>query len=159
MKLQDIMVEEVIQISPEESVGEAARRMREKSVGCLIATVDGTVKGLITDRDLLGCLDERHDPYQCKVLSHMSQPVTVLPPEDDIATAVDVMHTRRIKRLPIARHEKLLGIVSLSDLAAVAHDQVEKLWPSWMLITTLIAADDAHARGWKVSSKSSATKR
>jgi len=150
MTLQDIMVQEVIQISPEDSIGEAARRMREKSVGCLVATVDGALKGIITDRDLLGCLDQRHDPYQCKISVHMSRPVIVLRPEEDLATAVNVMRDRRIKRLPVARQGKLLGIVSLSDLAAVAHDQVEKLWPSWVLITDLIGTQGAQVRRHKV---------
>lgn len=150
MKLQDVMIEEVIQISPDDSIGEAARRMREKSVGCLVATVDGALKGIITDRDLLGCLNQRHDPYQCKISVHMSRPVNVLRPEEDLATAVNVMRNRRIKRLPVARQGKLLGIVSLSDLSAVVHDQVEKLWPSWVLITDLIATQGAQGRSHKV---------
>lgn len=46
MKLQEIMVGHVVQASPEESIGEAARYMREKAVGCLVVTVEGHIKGL-----------------------------------------------------------------------------------------------------------------
>jgi signal-transduction protein with cAMP-binding, CBS, and nucleotidyltransferase domain len=137
MKLEDIMVAQVIQASPEESIGEAAKRMREKSVGCLVLSIDDVVKGIITDRDLLACLGRGHDPYRCKIAAHMTHPVIVLQPEEDHVTAANVMRKRRIKRLPIARRGKLVGIVSISDLAAVAEDEVEKLWPSWVFITGL----------------------
>ena len=137
MKLEDIMVAAVIQASPEETIGAAAKRMWEKSVGCLVVCLDGAVKGMITDRDLLACLDEGHDPYRCKIAAHMSHPVVVLEPGENHVTAADVMRRRQIKRLPIARKGKLAGIVSLSDLAAVAEEEVEKLWPSWVFITGL----------------------
>jgi CBS domain-containing protein len=120
MKLQEIMVGDVVQISPAGTVCEAAKLMREKSVGCLVATMDGVIKGIITDRDLLACLQQKHDPYQCKIALHMSRPVVVLRPDEDHLTAVNVMRQKRIKRLPVASRGKLLGIVSLSDLAAIA---------------------------------------
>lgn len=67
MKIADIMITDVIQIPPDDSVDEAASRMWEQSVGCLVATVNGAIKGIITDRDLLACLHQHHDAYQCKV--------------------------------------------------------------------------------------------
>jgi signal-transduction protein with cAMP-binding, CBS, and nucleotidyltransferase domain len=147
VKLQEIMVREVIQVSPDDSVGEAAKRMQEKSVGCLVATADGAVKGIITDRDLVACLHQEHNPYECKVAVHMSRPVIVLRPEEDHITALDVMQKKRIKRLPIAMGGKLLGIVSLSDLASVAECEEEKLWPSRTFITDLIRTQAARGRG------------
>ena len=116
MKLQDIMIRNVIQIAPAESIGTAAKRMSETAVGCLIVTVNDAVKGIITDRDLLACLAQKHDPYQCEVSAHMRRPVIVLRPEEEAATAAEVMRNRRIKRLPVAKNGKLLGIVSLSIL-------------------------------------------
>lgn len=71
MKLQDMMIRNVIQIAPGESIGTAAKKMSETAVGCLVVTIDEAVKGIITDRDLLGCLAQKHDPYQCEVSAHM----------------------------------------------------------------------------------------
>ena len=143
MKLQEIMRADVIQISPGESISEAAKRMREKSVGCLVVTTDGAIKGIITDRDLLACIDQRHDPYQCEVSLHLSRPVIVLPPEEDHLTAVEVMCKKRIKRLPVAKHGKLLGIVSLSDLAALAEGDLERLGSSSLFVSDLIKTQRA----------------
>jgi signal-transduction protein with cAMP-binding, CBS, and nucleotidyltransferase domain len=143
MKLQEIMRAEVIQISPGECIGEAAKRMREKSVGCLVITVDGAIKGIITDRDLLACIGQSHDPYQCPVARHMSRPAIVLPPEEDHLTAANVMWKRRIKRLPITKDGKLLGLISLSDLAALAEGELERLASSTLFVSNLIRTQGA----------------
>ncbi|HEY7319031.1 MAG TPA: CBS domain-containing protein [Candidatus Binatia bacterium] len=146
MKLQEIMIGDVVQISPADTIGEAAKLMREKFVGCLVATVSGVVKGIITDRDLLACLHQKHDPYQCKIAMHMSGPVIVLRPEEDHMTAINVMQEKRIKRLPVASRGKLQGIVSLSDLAAVAAPEVERIKSSGLFLSALIKTEGVQAQ-------------
>jgi CBS domain-containing protein len=143
MKLQELMVADVIQISPVGSISDAASSMREKSVGCLVVTVEGAVKGIITDRDLLGCIGRGHDPSQCKVSAHMSRPVVVLKPDEEHITAAEIMRKRRVKRLPVAKNGKLLGIVSLSDLAALAQADLERLESSRLFVSALIKTQGA----------------
>ena len=143
MKLQDFMIRNVIQIAPAESIGTAAKRMSERAVGCLVVTVSDVVKGIITDRDLLACLAQKHDPYVCAVSTHMRHPVMVLRPEEEAATAAEVMRNRRVKRLPVAKNGKLLGIVSLSDLAALAGEESNKLGSSLNFFTALVRAQSS----------------
>jgi CBS domain-containing protein len=143
MKLQDMMIRNVIQIAPAESIGTAAERMFETAVGCLVVTVNDAVEGMITDRDLLGCLAQKHDPYRCEVSAHMRRPVIVLRPDEEAATAAEVMRHRRIKRLPVAKSGKLLGIVSLSDLAALASEEAKKLGSSLDFFTGIIRAQSS----------------
>ncbi len=138
MKIQEIMVREVIQAAPDETIGVAAKLMRESAVGCLVITLAGAVKGIITDRDLLACLAAAHDPYQCKISAHMQRPVHVLRPDEEPATAAQVMCERRIKRLPIAHNGKLLGIVSLSDLATIAGAEAESLRSALNFFTAVV---------------------
>ena len=140
MKLQEIMVKDVIQARPEETIGLAAKRMRDSAVGCLVVTVSGVVKGIITDRDLLACMAQGHDPYQCKILTHMHRPVHVLRPDEDHITAAEVMRERHIKRLPIVQSGKLVGIVSLSDLAVIALVEAEKLRSALGFFTSIVRA-------------------
>ena len=153
MKLQDVMVRDVVQILPDETVREAARRMCDKSVGCLVVTSDESVRGIITDRDLLACLEAAHDPYRCKVSLHMSHPVIVERPEEDVATAADVMRRNQIKRVPVLRNGILVGIVSISDVAAVVHAEAEKFWPTWVLTTTFVRAQAIQGRGPKLNAQ------
>ena len=143
MKLQDIMIRDVVQAVPDENVGEAAMRMHQRGVGCLVVTVAGAVKGIVTDRDLLECLAQSHDPFRCPVSAHMNRPVIVLGPEEDHVTAAGVLHKRRIKRLPVAKSGKLLGIVSLSDLAAMASTEAEKLRSSLDFFTSIVRAQSS----------------
>jgi CBS domain-containing protein len=138
MKLQEIMVRDVVQAAPDETIGVAGKRMRESAVGCLVVTLAGAVKGIITDRDLLACLAQAHDPYRCKISAHMHRPVHVLHPDEDHATAAIVMHEKRIKRIPIAQNGKLLGIVSLSDLALIASVEAAQLRASLNFFTAVV---------------------
>lgn len=143
MKLLERMIEAVVQAMPDETVATAARRMREKAVGCLVVTSAGAVKGIVSDRDLLACLAAAHDPYQCKVAAHMHRPVIVLKPEEDVTVAAEVMRKRRIKRLPIAKNGMLVGIVSLSDLAAIASEDAGKLRQALGFVTAVLGAQSS----------------
>lgn len=145
MKLEEIMVKEVIQAASDETIAVAAQLMRERKVGCLVITADGAVKGIITDRDLLACLAEQHDPYRCVISAHMHRPVFVLRPQEEHRTAAAVMGSRRIKRLPIAKDGKLLGIVSLSDLAAIAGEEATKLDSSLNFFSAVVRAQAAQS--------------
>lgn len=146
MKLQDVMVKNVVTVSPDETISAAARIMREQSIGCLVITVDHAIKGILTDRDLLGCITAAHNPSECKVSAHMSRPVIVERPDEELAIAANVMCKYRIKRLPIAVKGNLVGLVSASDIAMIAHDQAENCWPNWSLIAGLIKAQALHQR-------------
>lgn len=138
MKLKEIMVKDVLQAAPDETIGVAGKRMRESAVGCLVITVAGAVKGIITDRDLLDCLAAEHDPYRCRIATHMRRPVHVLRPDEDHISAASVMRDRRIKRLPIAQNGKLLGIVSLSDLSTIAGGEAEQLRAALQFFTAVV---------------------
>jgi signal-transduction protein with cAMP-binding, CBS, and nucleotidyltransferase domain len=146
MKVEEIMIREVVQSSPENSITEAAKLMREKAVGCLVITADGAIKGLITDRDLLGCIAAGHNPRECKISAHMSRPVAVIKPEEERLTAADVMRRRRIKRLPIAKQGKLLGIVSLSDLSKLALSDLRQIESSLKLASSFVGAVEIQSR-------------
>jgi CBS domain-containing protein len=143
VKLQEIMTGDVVQISPGESIGDAGKRMRGRAVGCLVVTSNGAIKGIITDRDLLACIDQRHNPYECQVALHMNRPVVVLQPDEDHLTALNVMYKKRIKRLPVAKDGKLLGIISLTDLAVLAESDQERLESSALLVSAVIKAQGA----------------
>jgi CBS domain-containing protein len=152
MKLQEIMVKDVIQATPEETIGLAAKRMRDSAVGCLVVTVSGVVKGIITDRDLLACMAQGHDPYQCKIPTHMQRPVHALHPDEDHITAAEVMRERHIKRLPIAQNGRLVGIVSLSDLAVIARVEAENLRSALGFFTSIVRTQASQSEPWREAS-------
>jgi signal-transduction protein with cAMP-binding, CBS, and nucleotidyltransferase domain len=106
-------------------------------------TSKDSVKGIINDRDLLACFAESHDPHTCRVSAHMRRPVIVLGPDEEVATAAEVMRRRRIKRLPVVQNGRVVGIVSLSDIAALAADEAGKLASSLNFFTAIVGAQAA----------------
>jgi len=147
MKLRDLMVREIMTISPGETTASAAQRMRKENVGCLIVTMDDGVTGILTDRDLLACLAQAHDPDRCTVAVHMTRSVVSGGPDEEVLKAAETMAEKRIKRLPIVEQEKLVGLVSFSDIADLVHDQWQDLWWKFVPVTRLIRAQKVHRRG------------
>jgi len=75
----------------------------------------------------------------------MNRPVIILGPEEDHKMAAKVLHRKKIRRLPVAQRGKLLGIISLSDLAAIASQESEKLRSSSDFIVEVISLQSAQS--------------
>lgn len=117
MQLKDTMAENVTLASLEDTVATAAQSMREANIGCLVVVNSEALLGIVTDRDLLiGCLGDAHAPGQCRVSSHMSTPLITAGPDMDVMDAAHMMFSRKIKRLPIIEGDRLVGLMSLSDI-------------------------------------------
>ena len=117
MQLKEVMKTEVITVGRDETVTDAARRMREANIGCLVIMEGGSLLGIVTDRDLLiGCLGAGHNPSERQVSEYMSSPVITESPSTEIQVAAHMMVSRKIKRLPLVEDGKLVGLVSFSDL-------------------------------------------
>lgn len=118
MQLRDIMVKDVVTATGDETVQDAAIKMNESNIGCLVITDGKEVLGVITDRDLaIGCISQGHEPAKCKISSHMSNPVLVANPEMDVLSAAHLVNDKRIKRLPVVEDDRFVGLVSFSDIA------------------------------------------
>ena len=117
MQLKDVMKSEVISVGQDSTVTDAARRMREANIGCLLVLEGDSLMGIVTDRDLLiGCLGAGHNPAESRVSQYMSSPVITESPSTEIQIAAHMMVSRRIKRLPLVEDGKLVGLVSFSDI-------------------------------------------
>lgn len=149
MKLRDIMVTEVATISPDATISIAAQKMREHGIGCLVVTLDEAVKGMLTDRDLLACLGQAHDASVCKVSGHMTSSVIVEGPDQELFMATEIMADKRIKRLPIVEHGRLVGLVSFSDIADLINYEWQRVWWKLVPMTRLIRAESVYRRGRK----------
>ena len=117
MQLKEVMKTEVVTVGRDETVTNAARRMREANIGCLVIVEGDSLVGIVTDRDLLiGCLGAGHNPSERQVSDYMSSPVITESPATEIQIAAHMMVSRKIKRLPLVEDGKLVGLVSFSDL-------------------------------------------
>lgn len=125
MKLENTMTRKVEVIRPGSTVREAAQMMRSLDVGPIPVVEDGRLIGMLTDRDItIRATAEGRDPNNTPVRDVMSPEVVFCYSDEDVETAAKLMSEKRIRRLPVMdRERKLVGIVSLADLAIDVHDQ------------------------------------
>jgi CBS domain-containing protein len=117
-KIRDLMTPDPVAVEADRPVLEAAQRMREGSMGDVLVTRDGDLYGIVTDRDIVvRCVALGEDPRQTAVESVCSTELTVLAPDDDADHAVELMRERALRRLPVVERGRLVGIVTLGDLA------------------------------------------
>jgi CBS domain-containing protein len=118
LKVEDVMVSEVITIDENSSVKVAAEVMNKFEIGCLIAVRKGKAMGIITERDLLKrVVADVKDATKTKVRDVMSSPLVVVEPNMELEEAVKLMFQMKIKKLPVVDEKRLVGLVSLTDIA------------------------------------------
>jgi CBS-domain-containing membrane protein len=118
LKVEDVMTMDVITIDENASVKEAADVMNQHEIGCLIAVRKGKVIGIITERDLLKrVIVEAKNAKKTKVREVMSSPLEVVAPSTSLEEALQLMFQKKIKTLPVVYKKRLLGLVSLTDIA------------------------------------------
>ena len=118
LKVEDVMVKEVITIDDKSTVKDAADIMNRFEIGCLIVTQNGKAVGILTERDLLKrVVSQSKIPKRTKVEAVMSRPLIVVEPDMDLEEAARLMFKLRIKKLPVVENGRLAGLVTLTDLA------------------------------------------
>jgi CBS domain-containing protein len=115
--VREIMTSDVEYCTPLDNVYEVAVKMKENDVGAIPIVDSDKLIGMITDRDLVvRGYAEKHSG-STKVTDVMSDELITITPETSVYEASQLMSKHQIRRLPVVEHEKLVGIVSLGDLA------------------------------------------
>jgi len=118
MEIEDIMVQNVVTIDANTTISEAAKLMNIHEIGCLIVTEKGKVVGVVTERDVLRKVVEQFkNPKKTKISEIMSKRLVVGTPHMEIPDAVRLMLQKKIKKLPIVVDGKIIGLVTLTDIA------------------------------------------
>lgn len=119
MQVRDLMNPSVVTITPQESASLAARLLSGHNLGALpVCGNDGGLRGIVTDRDIvLRCIAAEDDPAQTQVKDIMTRNCSVVSPDDDAREATRLMAARQVRRLPVLEGGKVVGMVSLGDLA------------------------------------------
>lgn len=116
--VRDIMIKDLLTISENETALKAAQLMTEKGVSCLIVLADDQPIGIVTERDFIKkiCLKELK-LSSVRIGNMMSKIRTSASPDTPIEVAVQRMVNNRIRRLPIIENGKVVGIITVTDLA------------------------------------------
>jgi CBS domain-containing protein len=114
-KVKDIMTKNVVSIGVGSNVFEAAELMCSSQLGCLVV-VDGEVPiGIVTERDIVRRVVAKKLPLETKVSEVMSKSLITVDPDASLKEAARLMSSNKIRRLPVSRDNKLVGIVVAAD--------------------------------------------
>jgi CBS domain-containing protein len=113
----DLMTRDVLTIDPADSLGEAAEKMIDRSVGALVVSDFGNIIGILTERDILRAAAHRTSSAETRVRQWMTPEVITVPPSMPAGEAAKTMLERNFRHLPVVENGRPVGIVSMRDLA------------------------------------------
>jgi len=117
LKVEDVMVEDVISVPEKATVKEAARLMNQHEIGCLIVVKNGKPVGIVTETDMVKrVILKPLDPEKTEVRKIMSGPLVVVNPQTSLEEASKIMRKQKIKKLPVIERGRLVGLVTTTDI-------------------------------------------
>jgi CBS domain-containing protein len=133
MLVKEIMTKDVITIDADASVFDACTKYKEKKVGSLVVIKDEFCVGIVTERDLIErTICQYRNPEKTKVHEIMSKNIKVVYALDTVDKALDMMKQYKIKKLPVISSEKVVGIITITDIAEARPDLSRRFIESWM---------------------------
>lgn len=120
MKVKECMSLDVCCCCPSDTVCDVAKKMCEKHIGCVpVCDENKNVVGLVTDRDIiLRSIACDKDVKQTPVSEIMTTSVCCCNTDTDISEATKLMSDLQIRRIPVVENDKIVGILTIGDLAS-----------------------------------------
>jgi CBS domain-containing protein len=116
--VEEIMTRDPRTVDAGDTLLDAARVMRDTDIGDVIVMDRGQVSGIVTDRDIVvRGVAEGRDPDSTEVSDVCTTGVETIEPDASVDDALRLMREKDIRRLPVAKNRRPVGIVSLGDLA------------------------------------------
>jgi CBS domain-containing protein len=116
--IREVMTRNPVTVSSDSTVVDAARLMRDRDIGPVVVMDGEQVTGIITDRDIVvRAVADGQDPNSIAVQDVCTGDVEAVAPDSPISDVVRRMQQRNVRRLPVVDGDKLVGIISMGDLA------------------------------------------
>jgi len=116
MTIGDVMTKSVISVDASITVNEAAKMMEDAKVGAVIVMENNTPVGIVTDRDFAVKVAAHAYQITSPVKQIMSSPLFSINSDESVRAAADLMHDRGIRKLPVIDDEKVVGIITSTDI-------------------------------------------
>lgn len=127
--LSEVINRNVVTVAPTAALSEAAYLMMNEDIGALVV-VDGEARpvGIITDRDMVvSAIAEGVNPEEVTVEEIMTKDLITVDEDTDLFEMLSILSENSIRRLPVTRGIKLIGIVSVDDLIVVVATELVNL--------------------------------
>lgn len=123
--VRDIMNSPVISASPQDTIKDIATKMKEERIGSIVIMENEKAVGIITDWDIVSnAVINDVKPSMVKA-SDIMQKLHTIEGEEGITESARILRQHNIKRLGVVYKNRLVGIISASDVIAVTPDLVD----------------------------------
>ncbi|MEU1604951.1 CBS domain-containing protein [Micromonospora matsumotoense] len=120
----EFMTTRLVTMDGNDTLAAAAQEMRDSAIGDVVVTNGDDVVGIVTDRDItVRGVAADLDPNRARLHEITSRDVITVSQHDDAVAAADLMRTYAVRRLPVIDDGRLVGLVSMGDLAVEREPQ------------------------------------
>jgi len=116
IRIDKIMNNSIVSVDSSVSATDAAKMMEDTDVGAVIVLENGSPIGIVTDRDFAIKITAHSYPIDTPVRRIMSSPLISIDSNSDLWMASDLMSSRNVRKLPVIDDDKVVGIVTSSDI-------------------------------------------
>jgi CBS domain-containing protein len=128
ISVSKVMTKDPLTVDKSETISKVAEYMTKKRVGSAIVVDRNKPIGILTETDLTKrIVYPARDPRKVKAGEIMSTPLVFVSPKDDYIAAVDKMKKYKVKRMPVIDNEKIVGILTTTDIARTVPEMMEIL--------------------------------
>ena len=116
VRISEVMNTSIVSVDSSITATDAAKMMEDTDVGAVIVFENGIPAGIVTDRDFAIKITAHSYPIDTPIRRIMSSPLISIDSESDLWTASDLMSTRKVRKLPVIDNDKVVGILTSSDI-------------------------------------------
>ena len=125
--VKEVMTKKVVVFNEDDSILDIAKKMKDKGIGSILVTRNDQAVGIITERDLVDkAVASNLNAKETKAKQIMTTPLISIHSDADINYASKMMNDKNIKKMPVVDDNKLVGIVTQTDLAKFFTEQRKK---------------------------------
>jgi CBS domain-containing protein len=116
--IREVMTADPRTVPSDATLQDAAREMKGGEIGAVLVEDNGSVAGILTDRDIVvRAIAEGRDPSSTKVSDVATRDVKTLTPDSSVEDAIKIVREQNVRRIPVVQDGRPAGIVSIGDLA------------------------------------------
>jgi len=112
----DVMTKSVISADASMTINETAKMMEDAKVGAVIIMENNTPVGIVTDKDFAVKVAAHAYQITSPVKEIMSSPLLSISSDESVRNAADLMHDRGVRKLPVVNDDKVVGIITATDI-------------------------------------------
>lgn len=126
VKVSDLMTKAAVTDAPDDTLAEAAAKMRAQQTGSLLIMEGEALAGIVTERDVLKVVGDGQDPKAVALRDVMTKDVVTIGPDESVQDAARIMFEKWFRHLPVTTGAgQVVGIISLRDLLSLVAQGME----------------------------------